>query len=70
MKIVKAQIEGKVIKDVALVDNEAYLRLGTPTGIGLASDGSYPTTCEPITYEAMPHNMKGKRKMSKKGMCY
>ena len=70
MAIKRAVTKAKIIKNVAIVDNEAYLRLGTPTGIGLASDDSYPTTCDPINYEAMPHNMKGKRKMSKKRMCY
>ena len=63
-EIKKAILEGKTIPASQLVDSEAYLRLGVPSGIGLATDGKQPETCSPINYGGMPHNDKFGKVMS------
>ena len=59
MKVVKAVTVGKRIKPPAMSDDEAYLRLGVPSGV--ETDGSHPTTCgvphDAINGPQNPHNV-------------
>lgn len=64
MAIKRAVLKGRVIPAPQVVDDEAYLRLGVPSGTGARTDGKQPTTCSPISYEGMPHNNKFGKVMS------
>ena len=64
---IKAVLKGKTIKAPQFTDDEAYLRLGIPSGISMQTNGDEATVCDAIGYSgANPHNMKGGKMMGKK----